>query len=172
MKWEKILLNRPSTDAPDQSRFRLVDMFHRHTDPSVRSNIVQLFTSESQLRIVICTVSFGMGINCPDVRRVIHVSPPDDTESYIQETGRCGRDGLACNATLILSNRIPRTLDHSMKTYISESRCRRDVLFESFENYKHLCLDRKCMCCDVCKGSCDCMDCVSIRKLSMTEFRT
>ena len=124
------------TDAPDQSKFRLIDMFHRHTDPEVRSNIIKLFTCESQLRIVICMVSFGMGINCPDVRRVFHASPPDDTESYIQETGCCGRDGLAYHATIILKKRIPRTLDYSMQEYIfNVSRCRRDVLFGRFESY-------------------------------------
>ena len=77
-------------DAPDLSRYRLVDMFHRHTDPDVKSNIVQLFTSDSQLRIVICTTAFGMGIDCQNVRQVFHFGPPDDTSSYVQQTGRCG----------------------------------------------------------------------------------
>lgn len=102
-------------------------MFHRYTDADVKSNIVSAFTSnmsESPLRIVICTMAFGMGIDCTGVRRVIHFGPPDNTESYIQETGRCGRDGSHCEAILLIKNRLPRTLEHNIKVYLSEvSRC-------------------------------------------------
>ena len=42
-----------------------------------------------------------MGINCPDVRVIIHLSPPDDIDSYIQETGRAGRDGSPSKAILL-----------------------------------------------------------------------
>ena len=54
--------------VPDLSMYRLIDMFHGHNEVSVRENIVKLFTSLSQLRIVICTVSFGMGIDCSGFR--------------------------------------------------------------------------------------------------------
>ena len=45
------------------------------------------------IRIVISTIAFGMGVDCADVRQIVYVGMPDDTESYIQETGRAGRDG-------------------------------------------------------------------------------
>lgn len=79
------------SDAPDLSKFWLVDMFHHYTDPKLKSNIVSSFngTSLSQLRVVICTMAFGLGIDCVGVNQVIHFGPTNDKES---ETGRCGRD--------------------------------------------------------------------------------
>ena len=64
-------------DAPDMPHFRLVDMYHSCTDSVVKQTITR---KESNLRIVIATVAFGMGIDCPDVRQVIHLGPPEDIE--------------------------------------------------------------------------------------------
>lgn len=73
-------------DTPDMSNFCLVDMFHRHTENTIKSNIIKSFSlcSSIPLRIVICTLAFGMGIDCPDVQKVIHYKPPNNTKSYIQ----------------------------------------------------------------------------------------
>ena len=69
-------------DSPDQSKFRLVDMFTSCTDAEVKTQIISSFTSKkAPLRIVCATVAFGMGIDCPDVRQVIHLGVPEDTES-------------------------------------------------------------------------------------------
>jgi superfamily II DNA helicase RecQ len=147
-------------DAPAMSKFRLVDMFHRHTDSSVKSNIVSAFMSTAPLSIIICTMAFGMGIDCVGERQVIHFGPTDDTESYIQQTGRCGRDGYNCQATLLIKSKHPRTLKYNMKAYISNtSKCKRHVLFHEMEGYKNLLFNRKCSCCDICCKSCLCLDC-------------
>ena len=71
-------------DAPDLYRFRLVDMFSSRTDKSVKSQIVEYFGRDSCLRILIATVAFGMGLDCPDVRQVIHLGAPDNIEGYVQ----------------------------------------------------------------------------------------
>lgn len=55
------------------------------------------------LHIVIGTIAFGMGLDCPDVRQVLHWGASHDIELYIQETGRCGRDGYMANAVLLHS---------------------------------------------------------------------
>lgn len=62
--------------------------------------VLKLFTSPSSLHIVITTIAFGMGIDCPDVRQIIHWGVPEDVESYVPETGQAGWDGLLSCAVL------------------------------------------------------------------------
>ena len=89
--------------APNLSRFRLVDVFTSVTDQHQKDGIINAFTRDSQLKIVIATVAFGIGIDCPDVRQIVHIGVPDDVELYIQETGRAGRDGQPSLAMLLTS---------------------------------------------------------------------
>ena len=126
-----------SMDAPNIPRFRLVDMFTSVTDQHQKDEIISLFTKPTQLRVVIATIAFGLGLDCPDVRQVIHVGLPEDIESYIQETGRAGRDGRLALATL-LKARTYHLCEKSMKEYAANTTvCRKDVLFQSMENYTH-----------------------------------
>ena len=82
------------------------------------------------LRIVICTIAFGMGLDCVDVCQVIHWGPAANLEFYLQECGRAGRNGEVSNALLYL--RIPRhlkTISVDMKEYcMNTSVCRRTLL--------------------------------------------
>ena len=92
-------------------------MFTRITDEEVKEQIIKSFGSNSHLRTVCATVAFGMGIDCSDVRQVIHLGAPNDIESYIQETGRGGRDDRLSLGTLLVVNRNNQFRTKGMITY-------------------------------------------------------
>eukprot|EP00434_Breviolum_minutum_P029317 symbB.v1.2.025930.t2/scaffold2553.1/size78617/4 len=69
-----------------------VSAYHGGMTPDVRSVVQSNFMS-GKLRVVVATVAFGMGLDKPDIRLVVHFGMPKSIENYIQETGRCARDG-------------------------------------------------------------------------------
>ncbi|MFB4163457.1 ATP-dependent DNA helicase RecQ [Alteribacillus sp. JSM 102045] len=76
-------------------------------------NLIQQQFLSGETDVICCTNAFGMGINKPDIRFIIHYDYPKDIESYVQEIGRAGRDGEQSTAILIRSNRdqiFPRRL--------------------------------------------------------------
>ena len=154
-------------DAPNIPIYRLVDMFTSVTDQPHKETMISLFTKPSQLRLVIATVAFGLGIDCPDVREIIRVGTPEDVESYIQETGRAGRDGKPALA-ILLKARVHHPCETSIKEYVeNESQCRRDLLFQFMENYTHSQVGTsQCLCCDVCAlvctWTCYCFDSAAV----------
>ena len=65
---------------------------------------------KGQIRVMVCTNAFGMGIDKPDVRFVVHLGLPDSLEAYFQEAGRAGRDGLRSYAVLLWNDADLRRL--------------------------------------------------------------
>ena len=96
------------TGAPDTALFRLLDMYMSCTEQTVKEEVLKRFMQESNLRIVVATVAFGMGVDCHNVRQVIHLGAPNDVEAYVQETGRAGRDGSPALAVLLRARRTKR----------------------------------------------------------------
>lgn len=109
------------------------------------------------------TVAFGLGLDAPNVRYVIHWGPPNDIELYVQEAGRGGRDGKPVTCTLYYSVwDITRNshVEEAIKLYCENSTvCRRVQLMGEFCDqdirtpmYPHLC-------CDICASLCMCESC-------------
>ena len=150
--------------------YRMVDVYTQCTHDSVKKKIVTQFTKESPLRVVIATIAFGMGINCPDMRHVIHWGVPDDAETYVQESGRAGRDGKLSCATIVKSASDlsqSHVTQHMIDYCINKALgCRRLLLFKDFDECNFLC--KGCKCCDVCQKSCSCGQChVNINSFSI-----
>lgn len=149
--------------SPDYAYYRVLDMYTHCTHESVKSKIISQFTKVSPLRIIIATIAFGMGINCRDVRYVIHWGAPHDTEMYVQESGRAGRDELL-SCALIFKNSLDLnkryTTEHMIEYCANKSICRRLLLFEDFPDCKFT--TKGCKCCDICRKSCHCGKCCDL----------
>lgn len=147
----------------DLPQFRMLDMFTACTHPTIKNCILQsLPDPDSVLRIIVATIAFGMGLDCPNIRRVIHWGPSADVESYLQETGRAGRDGLSATAILYFSNvDLGQIENDSIKEYCrNKTSCRRHMLLKDFDDpAEHISTGSLCRCCDVCELKCVCTIC-------------
>ena len=147
--------------SPDYVNYRVVDMFTHCTHITVKRKIIHQFTTPSPLRIVIATIAFGMGMNCPDIRQIIHWGVPEDAEAYVQESGRAGRDGKRCLAIILKTARDldKRRTSKQMIEYCHNKSmlCRRSILYRDFAACEFP--SQGCLCCDICKTSCKCGEC-------------
>lgn len=126
---------------------------------------VQTGFARDDIQIVVATVAFGMGINKPNVRFVLHYDIPKSIEAYYQETGRAGRDGLAAEAIMYFDpadigrvrrffediedeqrRRVEEQRFNAMASFAEAQTCRRQILLNYFSEYQR----EQCGNCDIC----------------------
>lgn len=138
--------------------------YHAGLPAEIRHTVHQQFIRD-EVDIVVATVAFGMGIDKPNVRFVVHYDLPKNIEGYYQETGRAGRDGLASEALLLFGMQDVATAKHfvenvsdeeqrrlenfklsSMVDFAEAQTCRRNVLLNYFSEPSY----KPCGNCDIC----------------------
>lgn len=149
-----------------QDRNFICDSYHAKKTMKERKEIQKKFTSD-EMDIIISTIAFGMGINIPNIRLMIHYNCSNDIESYMQEIGRAGRDGKQSKCYMFFSNqdfnlsntfleeikdkkiRLHREADiNYLKNFVSSTECRRKCLLKYFGEIHDGCNN-----CDNCKGN-------------------
>ncbi|MFY7908523.1 MAG: DNA helicase RecQ [Emticicia sp.] len=139
--------------------------YHAGVDAQTRSEVQDAFIKD-EIQVIVATIAFGMGIDKSNVRFVIHYSLPSNVESYYQEIGRAGRDGMKSDTLLFYSfgdiitrkemiqkSELPDEMKEvqfakldRMKQYAESEICRRRILLSYFNEEAQ----NDCGNCDVC----------------------
>lgn len=161
-----------------QTKFenKIVSVFHACLSTKDQQHILKTFKSpDSKIRLVICTVAFGMGVNIPDIRIVLHWGVCDTVLEYWQEVGRAGRDGILSYAYYYATRVSIAHATADMKTMCNklckgEEACFRHAVLSHMVGYTGVtakeiqclvrCTDRcscnLCSCCNLCRTKCPC----------------
>lgn len=108
--------------------------YHAGLDPDVREKNQDAFLNE-EIDIIVATIAFGMGIDKPDVRFVVHYDVPKSLEGYYQETGRSGRDGLEGHCLMFYSHNDLNKLEKFNKDKSVQERENARILLQEMEFY-------------------------------------
>lgn len=152
------------TGADHTSKNRLFAQFHAEYPQHEKDRILdETVQGVCKARVLFVTVAFGIGVDVPNIRRVIHIGVPKTMEEYFQETGRAGRDGKEVIATLFYNGRDigkgKNPVDDVMRKFATEQSCKRKTILDYFGHE----VPRRAIlhsCCDFHKLHCNCETCV------------
>ena len=156
--------------------------YHAGIEKGAREKAQEKFIRD-EVKIIVATIAFGMGIDKPNVRFVVHADLPKNIEGYYQETGRAGRDGLQSEAVLYFSMAdvikmksfvkiddnpeqtqiLTRKLDQ-MARFAQLTTCRRKYLLNYFDEQA----PEHCGSCDVCLSKYDLIDATVIAQKALS----
>ena len=178
-------LRRKDTEkmAADLTRLGIkAEPFHAAMTVSEKQRVQREFINDD-LKVVCATIAFGMGIDKSNVRYVIHSNMPRNIESYYQEIGRAGRDGLPADALLFYNYGDMVTLQHfarqsgqvqinmdklrSMQQFAESGVCRRRILLSYFNER----FDHDCHNCDVCDNPPERFDGTKLAQMALSAIK-
>jgi ATP-dependent DNA helicase RecQ len=107
--------------------------YHAGLSAGIRRRVLRAFLAD-HVRVIVATSAFGMGIDKPDVRQVLHWGPPPTLEAYNQEAGRAGRDGNDSKCTILWRPQDFSwgNISPAMRRYVEASRNHREIILEYF----------------------------------------
>ena len=161
--------------------------YHAGMDQATRARNQDRFLKDEGV-LIVATVAFGMGINKPDVRFVVHCDLPSNIEAYYQETGRAGRDGLPSSAlmlyglqdvaqrrqmiegndTAVEHKRLEHRKLNALTGYCEAATCRRQILLHYFGDEAAPCGN-----CDICQNPPESIDgAIPAQKILSAVYRT
>ena len=142
---------------------RLIEIMHAGTPESVKETVLKSMADyDGHVRVLICTIAFGMGVDAKGVRNIINFGPSRNLESYIQESGWCRQDGKPEKCVILHFGRMLSTCVRDMKDYVLTQTCWRQQINSYFDRPVTSSSSMKTPsghnCCDNCGISCNCKE--------------
>lgn len=159
--------------SPPCAKNRLFSQYHAQYPEHERNRIVEELVKGTSIHCVLfVTVAFGLGIDCNDIRSVIHIGVPYTMEEYCQEVGRAGRDGLPARADLFYNSydisKARKNMTEIMRTFVKSEECKRKMILNYF-GHNVPCIPFDHICCDFHSRQCQCDDCELVSAVNQVE---
>ena len=157
-------------NAEPLAKNRLFSQYHAQYPEHERARIIEeLVKGTSTHRVLFVTIAFGLGIDCNDIRRIIHIGVPYTMEDYYQEVGRAGRDGLPARADIYYNaydiSKSRKDMTDIMRNFVQSKECKRKVILRYFDHKLEVPTIQGPVhtCCDFHSRQCVCEDCELVR---------